>query len=137
MEATHLDYVRMGQLTTLTFIVVMVLHHILLWKTRVRRFVRRWGKRLRLETQKSIARGAAISAAVFLTGVASMLVFFQGIFLSMGETVRDGTALPLLKILVYSVGFFIGIDLTFAGGILLTGALWAAHARRRLASGKE
>lgn len=137
MEATHLDYVRMGQLTTLTFIVVMVLHRILLWKTPVRRFVCRWGKQLHLETQKSAARGALTSALVFLSGVVLMWVFFEGIFFSMGEIVHDGTVLPLLKMFVYWVGFFIGIDLTFAGGISLTGALWVVHARRKPASGKN
>lgn len=130
MELSHTDYIRMGQLVTITAVVSMILHNILLYGMRGRRLMLRLSRHMREQTRRSARYGIAVATLTFLASIALTCFFFERFFLSMPDTLR-GDIFSFVKVFVYFLGGLLSMDLAFAGGMPLADFVWASLFRRR------
>lgn len=130
MELTHADYIRMGQLVTITVLAMMTLYTVIRRCKPVRGFTRRLLRDLQRQTRRSARYGIAVAALLFFIGTALLCFFFERFLFSMPDTLR-GNVFSFVKVSVYWLGLLLSMDLTFVGGMLLINVAWEGLSRHK------
>ncbi len=137
MGGEHVDYVRMGQLFTITVIVVMILHGFLLRTLRFRRVARRLVRNFLAQTQRDARRTVSIVLLLFLGGLASMCLFFAQIVFSLPNILQEGRAFAFIVMMFDWFGLLLSMDVAYFCGFFLLSSLWKVASNRGRPSGKE
>lgn len=130
MELSHGDYVRMGQLVTITAIASAFLYGVLRRTMRGRRLMLWLSRQVHKQVQRSSGYGITVATLMFLASIALLCFFFKRFLSSMPDTLR-GDTFSFVKVSVWLVGGLLSMDLVFAAGMLLVDSVRTGFFRRR------
>ncbi len=137
MGGEHVVYVRMGQLVTITVVMVMVLHGFLLRKLRASRVVRKRVRTFLAQTRKGARRTVSMALLLFLGSLSLMCFFFVRFVFSLRNILEEGRAFAFIAMTLDWFGLLLSMDLAYFAGFFLLSSLWTVASTRRHTSGKE